>query len=262
MRSNGGFVGAKKTVSTSAASGIWATRDAQREKGASNWPFVTVVATILVVGGGQGGRNGHSYGGGGGAVEEFASVALSPLLTYTATIGGGGGGAGAAGNADAGGTGGTSSFSGTGITTMSALGGSAPDGKGDGGTNAIVGRTGGAGQASTVTGTSIYYGGGGGTAGGNGYETSAGGAGGSGGGGTGSTCCSTPGTIGSDGFGGGGGGGGINWCGQTYCAGNRGGNGVVIVSYVGAQVYTGGTRTTNNGLYIHTFTSTGYLAPL
>ena len=38
MRSNGGLIGPKKTVSTSAASGIWATRDAQREKGALNWP--------------------------------------------------------------------------------------------------------------------------------------------------------------------------------------------------------------------------------
>jgi hypothetical protein len=38
VRSNGGFIGAKKTVSTAAASGIWAIRDAQREKGANNWP--------------------------------------------------------------------------------------------------------------------------------------------------------------------------------------------------------------------------------
>ena len=39
MRSNGGIIGAKKTVSTSAASGIWAIRDQQRERGASNWPI-------------------------------------------------------------------------------------------------------------------------------------------------------------------------------------------------------------------------------
>ena len=38
MRSNGGLSGAKKTVSNSAASGIWSIRDQQREKGASNWP--------------------------------------------------------------------------------------------------------------------------------------------------------------------------------------------------------------------------------
>lgn len=40
MRSNGGIIGAKKTVGTSAASGIWTIRDAQRERGATNWPTV------------------------------------------------------------------------------------------------------------------------------------------------------------------------------------------------------------------------------
>lgn len=39
MRSNGGIIGTKKTVSGNSASGIWAIRDAQRERGASNWPF-------------------------------------------------------------------------------------------------------------------------------------------------------------------------------------------------------------------------------
>ena len=39
MRSNGGLSGAKKTVSNSAASGIWSIRDVQREKGAGNWVF-------------------------------------------------------------------------------------------------------------------------------------------------------------------------------------------------------------------------------
>lgn len=38
MRSNGGFSGAKKTVSTSAASGIWSIRDQQREHGAGVFP--------------------------------------------------------------------------------------------------------------------------------------------------------------------------------------------------------------------------------
>ena len=38
MRSNGGIIGAKKTVSINAASGIWSINDARREKGASNWP--------------------------------------------------------------------------------------------------------------------------------------------------------------------------------------------------------------------------------
>ena len=38
MRSNGGFSGAKKTVSTNDASGIWSLRDAQREHGAGLFP--------------------------------------------------------------------------------------------------------------------------------------------------------------------------------------------------------------------------------
>jgi len=38
VRSNGGLIGGKKTVNTSAASGIWTIRDAQRERGATNWP--------------------------------------------------------------------------------------------------------------------------------------------------------------------------------------------------------------------------------
>ena len=38
MRSNGGLSGAKKTVSTSAASGIWSIQDVQRERGTNNWP--------------------------------------------------------------------------------------------------------------------------------------------------------------------------------------------------------------------------------
>ena len=52
MRSNGGFIGGKKTVITSAASGIWAIRDQQRERGASNWPillgdFESIATTVL-----------------------------------------------------------------------------------------------------------------------------------------------------------------------------------------------------------------------
>jgi len=39
MRSNGGIIGAKKTVAPGSASGIWAIRDAQREHGALNWQF-------------------------------------------------------------------------------------------------------------------------------------------------------------------------------------------------------------------------------
>ena len=101
MRSNGGLSGAKKTVNDSAASGIWSIRDAQRERGASNWPTLPplTVNYLVIAGGGGGERAGGGGGagglrstvtatGGGGALES----ALSPALTtnYTVTICSGG----------------------------------------------------------------------------------------------------------------------------------------------------------------------------
>lgn len=77
MRSNGGLIGGKKTVSTSAASGIWAIRDVQREKGASNWVLNIPIITYLVVAGGGGGGSGQAtlyMGGGGGAGGYRSSV--------------------------------------------------------------------------------------------------------------------------------------------------------------------------------------------
>jgi hypothetical protein len=38
VRSNGSILGPKRTISASSAPGIWAIRDAQRERGAFNWP--------------------------------------------------------------------------------------------------------------------------------------------------------------------------------------------------------------------------------
>jgi len=52
VRSNGGIIGGKKTSSTSVASGIWAIRDQQREKGASNWPGPIIVDYLVIAGGG------------------------------------------------------------------------------------------------------------------------------------------------------------------------------------------------------------------
>jgi hypothetical protein len=40
-----------------------------------------------------------------------------------------------------------------------------------------------------------------------------------------------------------------------------GGSGIVIISYPGSQVYTGGTVTSSGGNTIHKFTSSGTLAP-
>ena len=53
--------------------------------------------------------------------------------------------------------------------------------------------------------------------------------------------------------GGGGGGGGTR--------GGNGGSGIVIISYAGSQKYTGGTVTSSGGNTIHSFTSSGTLAP-
>jgi hypothetical protein len=43
--------------------------------------------------------------------------------------------------------------------------------------------------------------------------------------------------------------------------GGAGGSGVVIISYAGSQVFSGGTVTSSGGNTIHTFTSSGSLVP-
>jgi hypothetical protein len=45
-------------------------------------------------------------------------------------------------------------------------------------------------------------------------------------------------------------------------AGAAGGSGVVIISYAGSQVFSGGTVTTSGGNTIHKFTASGSLVPL
>jgi hypothetical protein len=129
---------------------------------------------------------------------------------------------------------------------------SARAGGGGGGASAVganatsnTGGAGGAGSASSISGSSVTYAGGGG-----GMGTSAGGAGGAGGGGSGAT-----GSAGTVNTGGGGGG-------NNAAVGGAGGSGVVIVSYAGAQRYTGGTVTTSSGNTIHTFTSSGVLTSI
>jgi hypothetical protein len=47
--------------------------------------------------------------------------------------------------------------------------------------------------------------------------------------------------------------------GNLQGASGAGGSGVVIISYPGAQQYTGGTVTSSGGNTIHTFTSSGSL---
>ena len=191
----------------------------------------SLFGSITAAGGGGGGRfntSGNTGGSGGGAGGRASTV----------------GGVGTAGEGFAGG----SSRSGTTVGNAAGGGGG---GAGSVGTNANNnnGGEGGSGLASSITGSSVLYGGGGGGGGVGGA-----GAGGSGGGGAGSV--STTSTSGTAGLGGGGGGAG------TFAQGGNGGSGVVIVRYQGASLGSiGGTVTSGTGgaagYTLHTFTNTG-----
>jgi hypothetical protein len=248
--------------------------------------LTSVTASYLVVAGGGSGGNGNAnirvYGGGGaGGLLAGSSLTLNKNSAYTVTVGAGGagqstansygnpgtsssitgvitiggssagtfstaaGGSGGGGGNDGSvyspnaGTAGQGNTGGTGDSVSGGGGGGAGavGGNGSGGT----GGTGGAGTASSITGTSVTYAGGGGGGG-----SSSNGAGGAGGGSTGSVA----GTANT-----GGGSGGT----ATNISTGNGGSGIVIISYAGSQVFTGGTVTSSGGNTIHKFTSSGTL---
>jgi hypothetical protein len=252
----------------------------------------TVSATYLVVAGG-GGAGASGAGGGGAGGYRTGTLSLSSANTYTATVGAGGagtstsvgvagsnsvfssitsagGGYGAGGGGGPGGVGGSAGGSGNGDATETVASpvGQGSNGRGGGGaiqygggggggasaqgatggSTTVANPSGGAGLANSISGSSVTYAGGGG----GGYQnqslTVPGG--GAGGGGNGATSALAA-TAGTANLGGGGGGGGST--------GGAGGSGVVIISYAGAQVFTGGTVTTSGGNTIHTFTSSGFL---
>jgi len=224
--------------------------------------------------------------GAGGAATTYVSGAgvngingSNSVFNALTSIGGGGGGAGQAGsyNGSSGGSGGgagstysTANSGGAGTSGQGNAGGNATAGAvdyvtgGGGGAGAVGGSrsgntsgSGGAGTASSISGSSVTYAGGGG----GGSRTPQGtspGSGGSGGGGAGSG--TGTGTSGTANTGGGGGGacqsGGGN---PANCTSGAGGSGVVIISYAGAQKFTGGTVTTSGSNTIHTFTTSGVL---
>jgi len=201
----------------------------------SNSQFGTLTASV---GGGAGGSNGGniagSLGGSGGG------------------SGGGGstpGGAATSGQGNAGGTGGLpSNYGGAGGGGAGAVGGNG---------STTNGGNGGAGSASSITGTSVTYAGGGG---GGTYQGGTAGTGGSGGGGAaGAASGNNPGIAGTANLGGGGGAASFQ---SSYVAGGNGGSGVVIISYAGAQQFGGGVVTSSGGNTIHTFNTSGTLAPL
>jgi hypothetical protein len=112
-----------------------------------------------------------------------------------------------------------------------------------------VAGNGGAGIASSITGSSVTYGGGGGGAA---YIGDTGGSGGAGGGGTGQSRGTSNGTSGTANTGGGGGGG-------ANVDGYNGGSGIVIVRALQQASSTTGspTYTTSGSYHIYSFTGSG-----
>lgn len=244
-------------------------------------------ASYLVVGGGGGGGiptggfDPASAGGGGAGGYLSGSTLFIPTTVYSVTVGAGGSGSspangsnstalgltavggGKGGNGDSSsGTAGSSGGSGGGGGYANKSGGAATSGQGNSGGNSTLttgggggasaaGGTpnGGAGTASSITGTSVTYAGGGGGGGSGSFGT--GGAGGGGNGGN-----NGNGTAGTANTGGGGGG-----TGGTSGSGGNGGSGVVIFSVPTAN-YTGTvtgtpTVTTSGANTIIKFTASG-----
>lgn len=254
----------------------------------SSWLAITgaTQGTYLVVaGGGGGGWQTYQGSGGGGAGGLLTGTFYANVSTSYSIVVGSGGGVNAQGaNSSAFGVVAIGGGSGAGSNLSSINGGSgggkctrdAPEenfgpgsgtsgqgyagssgisgyiGAGGGGASQVgQGISGGAGIASSITGSSVTYAGGGG---GGDRQAGVGGSGGAGGGGT--RSAGTPNT------GGGGAGGGSDPGGY---GGGSGGSGVVIAAYASSyQRATGGTVTTytNGGItyYVHTFTSSGTLA--
>lgn len=158
-------------------------------------------SVVTAIGGGYGGSSGSpgNTGGSGGGGSDYPSAGNS-------------GGAGTAGQGNRGGN----------ATTYSGLGGGSAGGGGAGGAGvdmapqSLNGTDGGVGIASSISGASVYYGGGGG---GGSYTNGTPGNGGLGGGGNGSNSAS-PGADGTANTGGGGGG-----------NGGSGGSGIVIIRF-------------------------------
>ena len=194
--------------------------------------------SVAPVGGGTGGVYGNPNGTNGSTGGSGGGGGFSQTGSST-------GGAGTSGQGYAGGNGGT-------------IGSGGGGGAGGVGANASAsgGGNGGVGVASSISGTSTYY------AGGGGGEAEAAGtvatSGGNGGGGAGGYRPSN--TAGQNGVPntGGGGGGGQN---LNLLIG-QGGSGVVIISYAGAQRFSGGIVTSVGGNTIHTFTTSGTLGPI
>ena len=228
--------------------------------------------TVTVGAGGTAGPSSTTPNGGNGVNSVFGSIA---------SIGGGGGGAYGTAQSTAGSTGASGgSGGGAGCVNFASVtqgpAGQGTSGQGNAGgpvvgyaspfcggggggagtvglTGGITTANGGAGIASSISGTVTTYAGGGG---GGAYSGTGPGTGGVGGGGNGSTSTNN-GSSGSTNTGGGGGG-----SGDVGYTGGAGGSGIVVVRYPGnVQFYTGGAVTYVNGYIVHIFYASGTLAP-
>lgn len=192
-----------------------------------------------------------ALGGGGGGDGD------SGLVNGGNGASGGGGGAIIAGGGTAGlGISGQGYPGGIGVTNGSSSWCGGGGGAGGPGGNATTnnGGNGGIGIQSSISGTATYYGGGsGGSA-----QTGTVGTGGLGGGGPG-VLDAGAGAVAGINAPANTGGGGASAGGGANKPGGNGGSGIVIISYAGSQVATGGTVTSSGGNTIHTFTSNGTL---
>jgi hypothetical protein len=209
-------------------------------------PLLSYTVTV-----GAGGIAGTYASGGTGIGGSGGNSLLGSLVTSTGGGGGGGGNAtgsiGNNGGSGGGGAGVGNNAGGTGVSGQGFAGASGTSnntGGGGGGSSAVgSSKNGGNGTASSISGTSTTYAGGGAA-----FAASGGGTAGTGGGGA----VNTSGTANL-----GGGGGADNGSGA-----GQGGSGIVIISYAGAQQFGGGVVTSSGGYTIHTFNTSGTLAPI
>ena len=216
----------------------------------SSFPIASQNYSVTVGAGGTGAPGVGDIGSGGG------SAGGNSVFGSLTAIGGGGGGSyssttgfstGGSGGGIGGGIG-SSAISGTagqgnsgGISSGNGNNGAGGGGAGSVGGNAVSGTSGagGTGVAYSISGTSVFYGGGGGGGTRNGFGSS--GNGGNGGGGAGSA--TSTGIAGTANTGGGGGGGG--WTGSSHAGGN-GGSGIVIIRYQSYTITADGVWSSSN----------------
>jgi hypothetical protein len=222
---------------------------AQSNVYSGNPPFVPAPINIsyLIVAGGGGGGGGKSdaAGGGGGAGGyQSSTIGLTPSITYTITVGAGGN----AGTTSVLGTNGTNSvISGTGLTTITSIGG----GYGAGLDAARNGSSGGSGGGSSDGGIL-----GSGTSGqGNNGGGSAGSGARGGGGGGGASAVGSNGTTSIGGNGGNGSASSITGSSVTYAGG--GGGGAASTYTIGSGGLGGGGNGSNSGTGLAGTANTG-----